>query len=120
MHPAGGQTNRNGLDLGDLHFSLANSQKRVRWRIIGEQLTACIGHAKHIFVLHTEPSGNVNQRLEGSHHPRLYDLVAVSPHVRFLVQMEADAVSDKTDGLETQLAEFLQKLPVNIRATRPR
>src|SRR5690348_2409856 len=77
--------------------TLAHSQKRIRRRVIRQQLATFLGHAEHVFVLHAKAFRNINQRLECSHHAGLNGLIAVSTHVRFLVKVQADAVRNKTD-----------------------
>src|SRR6185369_3852436 len=69
---------------------------------------------------HTEASGNIHQRLKRADHARFDDLIAVSAHVRLLMKMQPDAMGDKADGLETQLAKLIEKLAVDLRTARPR
>ena len=100
-------------------LQLSHSQQSICRCHVGKQLAALVGHAKHIFVLHAEAPGNINQRFESADHAGFDDLIAIATHVRLFMKMETNAMGDETDRLEAELAELLKKLAVNLRRSSP-
>src|SRR5262249_27324855 len=53
-------------------------------------------------------------------HPCRHNLVTITSHVRLFVEMESNPMSDKADGLESQLAKLLKKRLINLSAASAR
>src|SRR5262249_44006346 len=109
--------NRFAVKIRFIFFAtLADSQQRIRGRIVREELAAGLGYAKHVLVLQAESSQDINQRFKRSHHPCRHDLVTITSHVRLFVEMKSDPVSDKTDGIESQLVKLFEKRLIDLSA----
>src|SRR5262249_30842329 len=91
----------------------------VRVGSIRQQLASRFGDNQHVFVLHSEASWDVDQRLDRDDHPRLERLVAVAAEIRLFVQRETDAVADEADRLEAERAEAFQTPAIDLFAGCP-
>ena len=87
----------------------SDSQQFVRRCVIRKQLAPFLGHAEHIFILHSETPRNINQRLESANHSSRERLVSIPSHIGFFVKLKPDAVAHKADRLKSKLAEFFEE-----------
>ena len=96
------------LAIGDSLISSHNDQP-VGVGVIRQELATAGGNEHHILVLHAESkAGFIDERLDADHHSVLKELVFGRPEVRIFVQVQTDAVSDKGDRRQPELAELAE------------
>src|ERR1041384_4855959 len=93
------------VSMRSIFIDSADGEQLVRVRPIRQELAAVFGDDEHVFVLHSESSRDVDQRLDSNDHPLPERLVAVAAEIGLFVEREADPVADEAERLEAASAE---------------